>query len=55
MEKTLDSLTEIELKALAYDTIAQLQSLQQNLQAINQELAKRAQNSQAPKLTPEAV
>lgn len=43
MEKTLESLTEIELKARAYDTIAQLQLLQQNLQAINAELVKRAQ------------
>lgn len=41
MEKKLEELSDIELKALAYDTLAQIQIHQQNLQAINNELAKR--------------
>lgn len=43
MERKIEDLTDIELKALAYDTLAQLQVLQQNLNMINGELTKRAQ------------
>ena len=42
MEKKLTELTEVELKALAYDTIAQLQLHQNNLNVINQELSTRS-------------
>lgn len=43
MERKIEELSDIELKALAYDTLAQLQLFQQNLNVINGELAKRAQ------------
>lgn len=46
MEKQLDHFTEIELKALAYDMLAQTQMAQQNLNAINAEFARRAQLQQ---------
>lgn len=46
MEKQLKDFTDIELKAMAYDHIAQLQVLQNNLNAINQELARRLQPAQ---------
>ena len=59
MERKLEELSDIELKALAYDTLAQLQMLQQNLNTINGELAKRAQtarnNSQQDVITPDGV
>ena len=48
MEKNLQTLSDIELKALAYDHLAQLQQLQNNLNLINQELAKRASAPQPP-------
>lgn len=35
-----------DLKALAYDNIAQLEQIQSNLKVINSELASRAQNTQ---------
>ena len=41
MNKELKDYTDVELKALAYDIIAQVQSLQNNLGVINQELANR--------------
>ena len=43
MEKNLQTMSDIELKALAYDHLAQLQQTQNNLNMINQELARRAQ------------
>jgi D-mannonate dehydratase len=46
MEKQLKDLTDIEIKALCYDLLAQQQNIQQNLTILNQELAKRAQQSQ---------
>ena len=49
METQLQKLTETELKALAYDMLAQIQLSQRNLDAINGELASRAQAaSQVP-------
>lgn len=42
METNLQTLSDIELKALAYDHLVQLQQAQNNLNIINQELAKRA-------------
>jgi hypothetical protein len=42
MERKLQELSVIELKALAYDTLAQLQILQNNMNIINQELNLRA-------------
>jgi hypothetical protein len=47
MEKKLEDFTDIELKALAYDTLAQLQVSQRNLDTINGELSKRAQSAQS--------
>lgn len=41
MEKQLSDLTVIELKALAYDQLAQLELSQNNLKILNQELSKR--------------
>lgn len=52
MERKLEELSDIELKALAYDTLAQLQMFQQNLNVINTELAKRVQ---AGKVTAQVV
>ena len=46
MERKLQDLSDIELKALAYDTLAQLQVLQNNLNTINGELNRRAQQPQ---------
>lgn len=46
MERKLQDLSDIELKALAYDTLAQLQLLQNNLNAINGELGRRVQQTQ---------
>ena len=57
MERKIEELSDIELKALAYDTLAQLQLFQQNLAALNNELAKRAQaaRNQQPVITPDDV
>ena len=44
MEKKIEEFTDIELKAGAYDTIVQIQLLQQQLQMINNELGKRTSN-----------
>jgi outer membrane protein TolC len=41
MDKTLTDLTVVELKALAYDQMAQLELAQNNLRIINQELNRR--------------
>lgn len=46
MEKRLQDLTDVELKALAYDQLAQLQQCQNNLNVINGELSRRTQTSQ---------
>ncbi len=43
MEITLQTLSDIELKALAYDQFAQIQLCQNNLNAINAELVRRNQ------------
>lgn len=41
MDKQLSDLTVVELKALAYDQMAQLELAQNNLRVINQELSRR--------------
>jgi hypothetical protein len=46
MEKKLSDLTVVELKSLAYDELAKLESAQQNLRILNQEIAKRSQEQQ---------
>lgn len=46
MEKKLSDLTVVELKSLAYDELAKLETAQQNLRILNQEIAKRAQEQQ---------
>jgi hypothetical protein len=43
MQKQLKDFTEVELKALAYDNVAQLEQAQNNLKVINNELARRKQ------------
>ena len=47
MEKKLSDLTVVELKSLAYDELAKLESAQQNLRILNQEIGKRVQEQQA--------
>jgi len=42
-QKSLNDFTTTELKALAFDFISSLELTQNNLRAINQELARRAQ------------
>lgn len=49
MNKQLSEYTEIELKAIAYDELQKLQFAQTNLRIINEELNKRAQNSDITK------
>ena len=51
MEKKLSDLTVIELKSLAYDELARLESAQSNLRILNQEIANRAQQTQQGSLT----
>ena len=46
MEKKLSDLTVVELKSLAYDELAKLESAQQNLRVLNQEITKRVQEQQ---------
>jgi hypothetical protein len=46
MERKIEDLSDIELKAVAYDTLAAIQLHQNNLNAINGELARRAQANQ---------
>jgi len=41
MEKNIQELSEIELKALAYDALANIEFYQGNLRALNGELARR--------------
>lgn len=47
MERQLSDLTVVELKALAYDQMAQLEMAQNNLRVLNQELSRRL-NPSAP-------
>lgn len=46
MERRLQDLTDVEIKALCYDLLAQQQQAQQNLTALNQELVRRNQVAQ---------
>jgi hypothetical protein len=46
MEKKLSDLTVVELKSLAYDELAKLETAQQNLRILNQEINKRFQEQQ---------
>jgi len=52
MDKQLSEMSVIELKALAYDLIANLEMLRNNLAAVNQELAKRQQEANQPATPP---
>lgn len=45
MDKQLSDLTVVELKALAYDQMAQLEIIQNNLRVLNQELSRRLNTS----------
>jgi hypothetical protein len=57
MERQISELSVVELKALAYDQMAQLQQCQNNINVINQELAKRLspQPQQSPPEPPPSV
>lgn len=46
MQKTLKDLTEIELKAIAFDEIQKINQAEKILNIINNELASRAKNTQ---------
>ena len=48
MEKTIKDASDIELKAAAYDAVTQIQFLQNQLNAINQELTYRLQAQKSP-------
>lgn len=41
MNKTIKELSDVELKAAAYDNLAQIETCQENLKAINIELQSR--------------
>ncbi len=43
MNKKIEEFTIVELKALAYDILAQSENLQNNLKIVNSEIAKRSQ------------
>jgi hypothetical protein len=45
MNKKLSEYTDIELKAIAYDELQKLQSAQNNLRIINEELVRRTQTT----------
>lgn len=46
MQKQLKDFTEVELKAINWDTLVEIEKLQAQKQAINNELASRAKNTQ---------
>lgn len=54
MQKQLKDFTDVELKSIAYDNLAQTEQCQLNIKAINQELASRSQTKQEP-IIPESV
>ena len=45
MNKTIKELSETELKAVAYDNLAQIEQCQNNLKVINDELKNRSQEA----------
>jgi len=47
MEKKLSEYSIIELKAMAYDQLAQIEFCQNTLKVINEELIKRSNNPQS--------
>lgn len=49
MQKQLKDFSDVELKAIAYDTIAKIEQEQKTLQTINNELASRANKKAQPK------
>ena len=51
MERKLSDLTIVELKSLAYDELARLESAQSNLRILNQEIANRVQQIQQAQQT----
>ncbi len=46
MEKKLQDLQSVEIKGLCYDLILQQNQIQNNLNVLNRELARRAQQEQ---------
>lgn len=46
MQKQLKDFTEVELKAINWDTLVQVEKLQAQMKAINDELNSRTQNAQ---------
>lgn len=55
MKKELKDFTDIELKSIAYDCLATIQNNQNTLNAINEELARRAQQPKSEVIEPEIV
>lgn len=51
--KELKDMSEIEIKALSYDQIAQIEQCKDNLKVLNQELVNRAKV--VPEVTPEVI
>lgn len=52
MENQLSKFTLTELKALAYDQLAQIELSQNNMRLINQEMSNRLQTSNQQQITP---
>lgn len=44
MAQTIQDMSVVELEALAYDTLAQIQNLQGQLQTVNQMIGEKAKN-----------
>lgn len=60
MNKDIKDISDVELKAVAFDSLKEIERLQQQIQFINQELNNRAQAGaakveQAPVLEKDAV
>jgi len=55
MQKQLKDFTEVELKAIAYDNLVQLEQAQKNIKVINDELNSRTQNAQPNKFMEETL
>jgi hypothetical protein len=55
MEKQLSEFSIVELKALAYDQLVQLEVSQTNLRVINREISKRLQPQHIDPLPPVSI
>ena len=53
--KELEKLSDIELKALAYDTIIMMQQVQNDLRILNEILDKRHNTSTIPTSSPKSL